>query len=223
MFKLYGYKESDLIALSQFITGGKFSGKSLTECFKNYAAATGRSAGSVRNLYYALAKYSRENAGFTAEYLNGKPIEVGKSENFSAQEAKNLVEKIENYKRRGVSVRKATLMLAGGDAKTALRFQNKYRTLIRAGENSAKDASRNGIKIIPAKEFLVNRLKKEIDRLTDRLFSGLKTENEKLKKEVYCLKSENARLYRELYGKNGRVIGYFGRNGGAAYSEIPRP
>ena len=130
MEKPYGYKESDVIALAEFIKGGEFLGKPLSEVFKEYAKKSGKSAGSVRNLYYALAKFSRENEKFTAEYLGGKPVSVEKPDGFSAEEERDLISKIENYKKNGTSVRKATLLLARGDAKLALRFKNKYRSVI---------------------------------------------------------------------------------------------
>ncbi|MBO4251832.1 MAG: hypothetical protein J5911_04125 [Clostridia bacterium] len=61
----------------------------------------------------------------------------------------------------------------------------------------------NKDKVIPAKDFVIIRLKKEIDTLADRLSERLKKENELLKKEIAVLKGENARLYRALREKNG--------------------
>ena len=56
--------------------------------------------------------------------------------------------------------------------------------------------------VIPAKDFVIIRLKKEIDRLADKLSENLKRENLALKKEIAILKSENSRLYRALRDKS---------------------
>lgn len=64
--------------------------------------------------------------------------------------------------------------------------------------------------VSPAKDFVIIRLKKEIDKLADKLSENLKKENAALKKEITVLKSENARLYRCLRVKNGGFAGGFG-------------
>ena len=56
--------------------------------------------------------------------------------------------------------------------------------------------------VIPAKDFVIIRLKKEINHLADKLSENLKRENLALKKEIAILKSENARLYRVLRDKS---------------------
>ena len=214
----YGYRESDFIALSEFIVKGGFGGRSLSDGFKAYASVAGKAAGSIRNLYYALAKFSRENAEFTAKYLGGKQLKVEKGETFSPEEEKNLLNAINGYKERGVSVRKATMTLAGGDAKKALRLQNKFRTATRAGKfyGNNSDDKQTGV----VKDFLTKRLKKEIDLLFDRFLVSANKENAALKKEIFNLKSENERLYKEVYGKSKGAMAYFSKASGA---QILRP
>lgn len=211
MNRPYGYKEKDLIALAEFIVKGGFSGKPLSQGFKDYAAITGKAAGSVRNLYYALAKFSNENAEFAEKHLGGKPVKVEKSEKFSEEE-NGIVSKIAEFKSRGVSVRRATICLAGGDAKKALRYQNKYRNALKFSEK--QKASESDAQILPTEKFFVKRLKAEINKLADRLAAGYKKENAKLIRQLAALKAENERLYRRLNGSNGGVIGYFNRNAG---------
>ena len=211
MNRPYGYKEKDLIALAEFIVKGGFSDKPLSQGFKDYAAITGKAAGSVRNLYYALAKFSNENAEFAEKHLGGKPVKVEKSEKFSEEE-NGIVSKIAEFKSRGVSVRRATICLAGGDAKKALRYQNKYRNALKFSEKQT--ASESDAQILPTEKFFVKRLKAEINKLADRLAAGYKKENAKLIRQLAALKAENERLYRRLNGPNGGVIGYFNRNAG---------
>lgn len=222
MDKPYGYKESDVIALAHFIKNGEFKGKTLSQGFKNYAELYGKSSGSVRNLYYALAKFSKEHKDFAEKHLGGEVVNVEKPNAFSKEEERYIIAKIQDYKKMGVSVRKATLLLANGDPKLALRFQNKFRCAIRASGELKTDEKDSALKVIPSQIFLVNRLKKEIDKLTDRLFLPLKKENIRLKNENLALKSENERLKSQLFGKNGRVLRYFGRNVGTPDSETVR-
>ncbi|MBP5467439.1 MAG: hypothetical protein J6Y43_07765 [Clostridia bacterium] len=77
----------------------------------------------------------------------------------------------------------------------------------KADEDSAceTDTAKDGVS--PVKDFVVIRLRKEIDRLADRLSEDLKRENLALRKEIAVLKSENARLYGYLRIKNGGFAG----------------
>ena len=217
MNKPYGYKESDLIALAEFIVKGGFCGKPLSQGFKDYAFITGKAAGSVRNLYYALAKFSAENADFAERHLGGKPIKVEKSEKFSEEE-NAVITKIAEFTARGVSVRKATICLAGGDAKRALRYQNKYRNALKLSEKQR--AHNRETQILPTEKFLTKRLKAEINRLADRLAADYKKQNARLLRQVAALKAENERLAASSNGKAGGVIGYFKRNVGAPVSNF---
>lgn len=205
MIKIYGFKTKDIRELAEFVANGGMSGASLTAGFKAYAEKTGKAQGSVRNLYYALAKLSRENPEFTAKFLNGTPIAVEKPVRFSEEE-KSLVEKLKEYKQNGVSVRKATLILANGDAKTALRLQNKYRS----GERSCAAAGETTERTALREDLLRLKLKKEIDGLVDRIAASVRKENEGLKKQILLLRTENRKLYRELSGRESFAKGYFG-------------
>ena len=124
MEKLYGYKTSDVIALAEFIR--KRENQSLSLIFEKFGEKYGKAKGTVRNLYYALAKKSNEDQAFCAKYLNGKPILVSKIIGFDGVEEKELIEKIVLEKSKGRSVRSIIMSLADGDAKIALRYQNKY-------------------------------------------------------------------------------------------------
>lgn len=205
MVKIYGFKTDDLEKLADFINNGGFRGGSLTAGFKAYAEKTGRAQGSVRNLYYALAKLSRENPDFTRKFLNGKPIAVDKPIRFSEEE-NSLIEKLKEYKKQGVSVRKATLLIANGDAKKALRLQNKYRT----AETSIKMGTIEPENTFVKEDFLRLKLKKEIDGLVDRIAASVRKENEDLKKQILLLKAENRKLYRERSNRESFAKGYFG-------------
>ena len=57
MGKIYGYKNDDVIELAEFLSKEK-QGK-LTDKFQKFADEHGKAKGTVRNLYYALAKMSK--------------------------------------------------------------------------------------------------------------------------------------------------------------------
>lgn len=222
MNKPYGYKEKDLVALAEYIKGGGFGGKSLSRNFKEYAAAAGKAAGSVRNLYYTLAKFSQENAEFTREYLGGKPLSVGKSEKFSEDE-KSVIGKIAEMKARGVSVRRATICLAGGDVRKALRYQNKYRNSVKKTQPAGGYCGESVGNTVHTERFLFERLKREINGLADRLSSELKRENSALLRRITVLEAENGRLRSRLNAKEGRIAEYFSERAGRVRAEFLNP
>ena len=117
---------------------------------------------------------------------------------------------------KGYSVRRAVNVLSGGDCKLALRYQNKYRNVIKAeNKNIPHGAAALLKKIRPDEdmaEFSGERLitlKNEINALYDRLFGRIKRENEYLKSRVAALTEELANA--SAFGSDG-TLGYF-KNG----------
>lgn len=129
MVKLYGYKEEDVKGLANLLKNRE--GGSLSEIFGRFAAKSGKARGTVRNLYYAMAKLSVKDENFRNEYLGGKVLEVEKIVAFDEKEEKELVKKVLTGKALGKSVRKTIAELAEGNAKTALRLQNKFRGTVK--------------------------------------------------------------------------------------------
>ena len=222
MEKIYGYKEKDVIQLAKFINGRK--DKTLTKAFNEFAVEHGKSKGTVRNLYYALAKLSNKDQEFCDKYLNGQPIFVSEVENFSKEQEKELVKKVLLLKHQGKSVRNAINLLANGDAKLALRYQNKYRNFIKTKREELnllieEIKKENGVTIeletIKTQEyfneFQLKRLKAEINGLVSRISQDLQKENQMLKERINFLQSENLKLNRLLYGTN-TPIEYFSKH-----------
>ena len=222
MEKIYGYKEKDVIQLAKFINGRK--DKTLTKTFNEFAVEHGKSKGTVRNLYYALAKLSNKDQEFCDKYLNGQPIFVSEVENFSKEQEKELVKKVLLLKHQGKSVRNAINLLANGDAKLALRYQNKYRNFIKTKREELnllieEIKKENGVTIeletIKTQEyfneFQLKRLKAEINGLVSRISQDLQKENQMLKERINFLQNENLKLNRLLYGTN-TPIEYFSKH-----------
>lgn len=120
----------------------KAAGKSLSEVFRTVAAQTGRSLNSVRNYYYSQAK-TFELVPEVAEKLGIQTAEVQKQRfvPFADDEVRALVEYVLTACGGGKSVRGAIYELAGGDEKRALRYQNKYRSVLRSHRDLVAEVS----------------------------------------------------------------------------------
>ncbi len=96
-------------------------GQPLKFAFENMAKITGRKPNSIRNFYYAKVKEGAfvptgERNAFTP---------------FSQPEIEMLLETVLKGQAGGMSVRSITMQLGDGDKKAMLRYQNKYRSLIK--------------------------------------------------------------------------------------------
>ena len=223
MKDLYGFKKMDVLNLIEFVKERK--GESLSSIFEKYAKSSGKAKGTVRNLYYTITKISNTNKEFCEKYLGGKPISVEEKVEFLPCQEKALLKQIIKMRADGVSVRKAVRDLAKGDEKLALRYQNKFRSMLRTNASlvneiisEVKNANGNAEIYLTRKykepkfnEVLVGRLKKEINSLFDKTFIELKKENYLLKEEIISLTDKNAKLRKLLYGneKLNDVAEYF--------------
>lgn len=217
MNKIYGYKEKDVIALAEFIKDK--GNRSLTSMFKEFGALYGKAQGTVRNLYYALAKLSKTDEEFCLKYLGGRPLSVGKVEGFTQEEERALVKSVLVGRREGVSARGVIMKLSNGDGKIALRLQNKFRNalknkprLVAEVVKELKDEGRE-LAVVSEKERTfdliserqMQKLKNEINGLVGRIALKVRKENDYLKERVNVLERENLRLSALLYGEGKRV------------------
>ena len=226
MKKMYGYKEKDVIGLAEALRSR--GNASLSKVFAAYGEMNGKAKGTVRNLYYALAKVSRADKEFCDKYLDGKPLTVGKIVEFEECEEKALIKKILLAQWEGRSVRGSIMELTDGDAKKALRYQNKFRNALKhkpqlideivkelraEGKDIAVEKSEKVSDMISPAQF--ERLKSEINGLVGKIALKTKKENEFLKERVAALEKENLKLYNLLYGSAAPqdTLKYFRRGG----------
>ena len=190
MDKIYGYKQKDVLALAEFLMQQKDT--SLSSMFEEFGAIHGKAKGTVRNLYYALAKKSIEDKEFCQKYLNGKAIKIAKSKGFDENEEKQLIKTILERKTGGNSVRSIIMQMAGGDAKTALRYQNKFRNALKHKPELVTEIAmqiqgqgmdvkfnlkpKTSQSVISEQQF--DKLKFEIDGLVQRISSKIQKENQ---------------------------------------------
>ena len=76
MEKIYGYKQDDVVLLAEYLKNRR--GGSLSKVFYEYGKMHNKATGTVRNLYYALAKKSAEDEQFCNKYFDGVPLKVSK-------------------------------------------------------------------------------------------------------------------------------------------------
>ncbi len=122
-----GWREAENQLLFTEVKNARNSGQPLKAVFERVAQATGRRPNSIRNYYYARVK-ADESLAPTAGNAAFVP--------FSEEEIDALLREVLISQAKGVSVRACTLALGKGDTKAMLRYQNKYRSLLKT------DASR---------------------------------------------------------------------------------
>ncbi len=189
--------------------------KPLSYLFKEYAAQTGQSAGTIRNAYYAAAKRANVDENFKFNALNGEPLIVNRPVAFGDDEERDICKKIISLKAKGLSVRQAVKKISDGDDKLALRLQNKYRNVASNKPELIDELSKQaGItrpneKLPSVSDFQLRRLKKEIDGLVLKISDKVRKENEYLKQRIAALETENRRL---TVGNDKNTLAFFIQN-----------
>lgn len=142
---------AETVELFTLCENARKSGDSLSTAFRVMADKTSRSVNSVRNYYYSQAK-TFELVPEVAERLGIKHAAVERERfvPFTDNEVRKLIENVLIAKGEGKSVRRAIFEMANGDAKTALRYQNKYRSALKSHrelvDEIAADLKRRGVK-----------------------------------------------------------------------------
>ena len=125
---MQGYWENEEIKeLFYEVEEKKKKGDKIKEAFSKHAQKFARKENSVRNYYYFQLKNPQmlSSLGIDVKKHAKHPIEI-----FSKEEENQLICKLNQMTKEGMSVRKACLVLAEGDALKLLRYQNKYRNYL---------------------------------------------------------------------------------------------
>ncbi len=115
-----GWKDDEKLKLWDEVKKAQKIGAPLKRVFETVAKETGRKPNSVRNYYYMKVKETGE--------IEQKPSTFTP---FNRDEIYMLLRDLLASGARGESIRGASLKLAGGDKTLMLRYQNKYRSLIK--------------------------------------------------------------------------------------------
>lgn len=193
--KINGYTEEEARELVHYIDRGRNEGKTLSYLFATFGAGHGRAKGSVRNYYYTLLKSAdREEV---KALLAGTSLRAENIREFTEEETDRVLREILLEKNKGFSVRRAISNLSGGDGKLMLRYQNKYRNVLKK-QPERIDAILRELGLESEKEkrakMLQRRVEEEINSLYDRISRSLREENERLRAENALLRSQNLAL-----------------------------
>lgn len=196
MEKINGYAREEAEELVRYISEGKSAGKTLTSLFSDYGRQHGRASGSVRNYYYKLLKTQEARP-----ILEGRHLRAEKITPFTREETQTMLARILAEKNKGYSVRRSIANVCGGDEKLILRYQNKYRNMLKKQPDEVRAAAEKlglsaQIFVRPVKTPLERRVEAEINALYDRLALGLREENARLRETVRRLSEENDCLRR---------------------------
>ncbi len=119
-----GWNEQEDALLFDAVRDARKIGAPLKSVFDTIAKKTGRKPNSIRNYYYARVKQGGEG---NLEFPHN-PAFIP----FSTGEIEDLLRTVLNAQARGISVRACTLEMGQGDNRSMLRYQNKYRSLLKS-------------------------------------------------------------------------------------------
>lgn len=126
------WQDEEVKTLFKFVEIKKYEGMALVEIFLNFANLVGRHQNSVRNYYYLEIKRLKNDEKRRFELGIDLSRHVSKTtEKFSDYETKKMMDEISELINNGYSVRGACLVLADGDESKMIRYQNKYRSIIK--------------------------------------------------------------------------------------------
>ena len=204
-------KVNEMLKLAQFLKENEYS--TLESAFTDYALYTNRAKGSVRNLYYDLVKFRSENLEFFTHAVGDLELKTHAIDNFSIEDERILLEKILTEKAKGRSVRSIVMGLANGDGKLMLRYQNKYRNMlknrrelvdeinVRLNVGNKEQFTKAEIeKIVGNKHMLM--LQNAINKMIDSILSKVNREKQVLMEKNARLEEERLKLYKIVFGSN---------------------
>ena len=116
-----GWQEDETTRLFTAVKEASATGAPLRSVFEALSDDLGRKPNSIRNYYYACLRQKPD-----AAYLRAAPFAT-----FTPEETHHLLRQVLMARGQGLSVRSCVMDMAGGDHSLMLRYQNKYRTLLK--------------------------------------------------------------------------------------------
>ena len=115
-----GWQEAETARLFSAVKEASASGAPLRSVFESLSGDLGRKPNSIRNYYYACLRQQPEPAGRSPAF-----------QPFSPEETHELLRQVLMARGRGMSVRACVMELSQGSHSRMLRYQNKYRTILK--------------------------------------------------------------------------------------------
>ena len=123
-----GWSDSENKLLWETADEAQQQGLPLKAVFEQIARQTGRRPNSIRNYYYAQVREHDNRQERPARFVP-----------FTQQEVDWLMEQVLVARSAGQSVRSCLQKLSGGDHSLMLRYQNKYRAVIKSRPEYVRD------------------------------------------------------------------------------------
>ncbi len=123
-----GWSDNENKLLWETADEAQQQGLPLKAVFEQIAEQTGRRPNSIRNYYYAQVRQREDGQEHAARFVP-----------FTQQEVDWLMEQVLIARAAGQSVRSCLQKLSGGDHSLMLRYQNKYRAVIKSRPDYVHD------------------------------------------------------------------------------------
>jgi len=116
-----GWRDEESNTLFSAVRDASRQGTPLRSVFEQVASSLGRKPNSIRNYYYAQLRQRPETGlNRAAPFLT-----------FTEEEVRELLRTVLIARGQGISVRACVMRMAGGDRGLMLRYQNKYRSILK--------------------------------------------------------------------------------------------
>ena len=115
-----GWREEETAILFDAVESAQREGRSLRDAFGDVGRQLGRKPNSIRNYYYAQARALPDLHPRKAPF-----------QTFTQEELDWLLREVLLARAEGESVRACVARLSGGDRQRMLRYQNKYRSVLK--------------------------------------------------------------------------------------------
>jgi hypothetical protein len=115
-----GWSEEENKLLWETADEAQMKGLPLKQVFDRIAEQTGRRPNSIRNYYYAQVRQREGEQAHTPRFVP-----------FAEDEVEALVEQVLRARAEGHSVRSCLQEMSGGNHSLMLRYQNKYRSVLK--------------------------------------------------------------------------------------------
>jgi len=115
-----GWQQEEIDLLFASVSAAADSGRPLRDVFADVGSQLSRKPNSIRNFYYARVREMPELAARQTPFRSFTPGEVH-----------DLLRRVLIGRAEGKSVRACVTELAGGDRAGMLRYQNKYRSILK--------------------------------------------------------------------------------------------
>ena len=172
------------------------------KAFFEFSKKHGYSQGSVRNHYYKVVKNTEKGGDLYRKLGLSDRLKPAFIKEFTRAEEKDLLYQIAKGIINGKSVRKTVYELSNNSDKLALRYQNKFRNLVKNNSPLLEEVSsiielETGIKVTfknreKTEKYL--QLESEINKMLERIIKDISDENRRLKLDATKLEKENAQL-----------------------------